>query len=59
MEQRLRRVEEKLAHLERLAEQLNQVLREQDRRLEQLARILEMRGEASRSTAATGADEPA
>ncbi|MFA7330532.1 MAG: SlyX family protein [Candidatus Delongbacteria bacterium] len=59
MEQRLRRVEEKLAHLERLTEQLNQVLREQDRRLEQLARALEARGEFPRTAAAGGGDGPA
>jgi uncharacterized coiled-coil protein SlyX len=45
MEQRLRRLEEKLAHLERLTQQLNEVVQEQEQRLDRLARTLENRGE--------------
>lgn len=53
LEQRLLKVEEKLAHLERLTEQLNEVLLEQDRRLERLVRTL-----AGRSGAGAPDGEP-
>jgi len=49
---RIRRLEERLAHLERRLEQLHEVLLRQDRRLERLARQLE-----ERPAAGTAEDE--